>query len=34
MVDLQKAKLPVVSRKNTFSDVSRKAIEAVLASLR
>jgi allantoin racemase len=34
MVDLQKAKLPVVSRKSTFSEVSRKAVEAVLASLR
>jgi Asp/Glu/hydantoin racemase len=33
MVDLQKAKLPVVSRKSAYSKVSRKDIEAVLASL-
>jgi allantoin racemase len=33
MVDLQKAKLPVVSRKSAYSEVSRKAIEAVLASM-
>jgi len=34
MVDLHKAKLPVVSRKSAYAEVSRKVIEAVLASLR